>query len=64
MSSIVADLIFSISSVSAGDITNGYDSVLLKPTDGTQRGKSPGDPCYEVGEKLSTNSKTYILLVL
>ena len=51
-------------SVRAGDITNGYDSLLLNTTVSTWRGDSPEDPCYEVGEIQSTTSKTYILLVI
>ena len=65
VSSILADFIFVISSVRAGDIMNGYDSVLLNNTAALLsrwRGESPGDPCYEVGEIQSTNSKTHYFL--
>ena len=37
-------------------------SVLLSTANcGTWRGESSGDPSYEVGENLSTTSKTYLV---
>ena len=42
-------------SVRARDVS-GYDSLLLSTT--VERGKSPGDPCYEVGESQLADSPT------
>ena len=50
------------SSVRAGDKTNGYDSVPLDSSS-VWRGEGPGDHCFN-SRRDSTNSKTYILLVI